>query len=170
MIKSHRSLRVVALTYFSLVLLLSGCAATTSRTQSFATSFLPAAPPPDALSTSEPPPVVAGPSAYANEKPNLLEHLMAAQTALSETDVRIHKADDSFEAGKRAYQAGDAAKARREFDRALDILLTGPDGNAAERARLEKKVDQLVDRIYRYDLEGLGAGEVRQEVAYDKPP
>jgi len=169
MIKSHRSLRVVALTYFSLVLLLSGCA-TTNRTQSFAMSFLPAAPSPDALSTSEPPPVVTGPSAYANEKPNLLEHIMAAQTALSETDVRIHQADDSFEAGKRAYQAGDAAKARREFDRALDILLTGPDGNAAERARLEKKVDQLVDRIYRYDLEGLGAGEVRAEVAYDKPP
>src|SRR5271166_483804 len=169
MIKSHRSLRVVALTYFCLVLLLSGCA-TTNRTQSFAMSFLPAAPAPDAVSTEEPPPVAVGPRAFANEKPNLLEHILAAQTALSETDVRIHQADESFEAGKRAYQAGDAAAARREFDRALDILLTAPDGNTAERARLEKKLDQLVDRIYRYDLEGLGAGEVRQEVAYDKPP
>jgi membrane-bound lytic murein transglycosylase D len=168
MIKSHRSLRLAVYTPFSLFLLLGGCA-TTNRTQSFAMSFLPASPPPDALSSSEPPPNV-GPSAYPHESPNLLQHIIAAQTALSDTDVRIHKADESFEAGKRAYQAGDAGAARKEFDRALDVLLSAPDGTPPERARLEKKLDQLVDRIYRYDLEGLGAGEVREEVAYDKRP
>ena len=171
MIENHRSLRLIAFILISSVLLLSlllsGCA-TTNRTQAFAMSFLPAAPPADAVSFSEPPPVIH-PSNFPHENPNLVPRILAAQTALSEADVRIRKADDSFEAGKKAYQQGDAAAARREFDRSIETLLSAPE-NLPEHARLERKLDQLVDRIYRYDLEGLGAGEVRQEVVYDKPP
>jgi membrane-bound lytic murein transglycosylase D len=167
MIENHRSLRLAAFAPFFLTLLLSGCA-TTTRTQSFAMSFLPAAPAGAAMPSSEPPEV--RPSAYPHENPNLVQRIITAQISLSDIDVRIRKADESFEAGKRAYQSGDGAAARREFDRALDNLLAASDGNPAERARLERKLDELVDRIYRYDLDGLGAGEVREDVAYDKPP
>jgi len=165
MIKSHRSPREAAFVFIFSVLL-SGCA-TTNRTQSFAMSFLPAAPPADA-SFSEPPPVIH-PSAFPHESPNLVQRIVAAQTMLSEVDIRIHKADESFEAGKKAYQQGDAAVARKEFDRSIETLLSAPE-NLPDRARLERKLDQLVDRIYRYDLEGLGGGEIRQDVVYDKPP
>jgi len=167
MIKSHRAPRKAACVLILPVLLLSGCA-TTSRTQSFAMSFLPAAPPADA-SLNEPPPAIH-PSLFPHESPNLVQqHLMSAQITLSEADIRIHKADESFEAGKKAYQQGDAAAARKDFDRSIETLLSAPE-NLPDRARLERKLDQLVDRIYRYDLEGLGGGEIRQDVVYDKPP
>jgi len=167
MIQNHRSLREAAFALIFLILLLSGCA-TTNHTQSFAMSFLPAAPPADAIAFTEPPPAIH-PSAFQNESPNLTQRIIGAQITISAADTTIRKADESFEAGKRAYQQGDAALARRDFDRSLEILLSAPE-NVPDRARLERKLDQLVDRIYRYDLAGLGAGEVVQDVVYEKPP
>jgi membrane-bound lytic murein transglycosylase D len=173
MTQSHRSpegrrFRFAVCIPSVLILLLSGCAATT-RTQSFAMAFLPATPPSDALANSPEPPPALHPDTFTHETPNLLQHMLNAQTSVPEVESRLRKADDNFEAGKKAYQQGDAAGARREFDQAIEVLLSAPE-NLPERARLERKLDQLVDRIYRYDLEGLGAGEVREEVVYDKPP
>ena len=66
------------------------------------------------------------------------------------------QAEDLFQNGKRLYEQGDVAGARRQFDRAMDVLLSAPE-NLPDRQRLERKLDQLADPIYRYDLEGLGA-------------
>ena len=75
-----------------------------------------------------------------------------------------------MEAGKRLYQMNDAAAARREFDAALDVLLSAPEA-LPDRPRLESELDQIADTIYHYDLEGLGAGASEQpEVVYDKSP
>ncbi len=168
MIQNHRSLREAAFVVIFPMLLLSGCA-TTNRTQSFAMSFLPAAPPTAAISLSEPPPTIHA-SAFQNENPNLTQRIISsAQSIVSAADSTLRKSDESFEAGKRAYQQGDAASARRDFDRSIEILLAAPE-NMPDRARVERRLDQLVDRIYRYDLEGLGAGEVGQDVVYEKPP
>jgi membrane-bound lytic murein transglycosylase D len=86
-----------------------------------------------------------------------------------EIEKRLQKAEERFEAGKRAYLAGDASLARAEFDRALDILLTAPD-DLSDRHRLERRLDEMVDSIYRYDLDHLGAGETKEAVVYDKSP
>ena len=60
--------------------------------------------------------------------------------------------------------------ARREFDAALDVLLSAPD-TLPDRPRLESELDQIADTIYHYDLEGLGAARASQpEVVYDKSP
>jgi membrane-bound lytic murein transglycosylase D len=79
------------------------------------------------------------------------------------------RAEDRLEAGRKLYQQGDFAGARREFDGAVDILLSTPE-NVTDRQKLERRLDQMVDRIYRYDLDRLGSGETQQEVVYDKPP
>ena len=51
----------------------------------------------------------------------------------------------------------------------MDVLLSAPE-NLPDRQTLERRLDQMVDTIYRYDLEGLGSGDTQQEVVYDKPP
>jgi len=87
-----------------------------------------------------------------------------------EVDSRVAKAREHLEAGKRFYQLDDLDGARREFDAALDVLLSAPD-TLPDRPRLESELDQISDTIYHYDLEGLGAGASEQpQVVYDKSP
>lgn len=148
-----------------------GC--TPSRSSAFRSSFLP----PSAASRSgsdaayslaEPPPV--GPNLYyLKESPKFLVPAQEAPSKPTQLDSRIKRADERFQAGKMLYQAGDIEGARLEFDRAIDILLNAPD-TGDDRQRLEKRLEQLADSIYRYDIEGLGSGENRDQVVYDKSP
>ena len=84
-------------------------------------------------------------------------------------DAYARKSDEHFVAGKRLYEAGDPAGARREFDLAMDALLSAP-ADIQDRQRLERKLDQMADAILRFDVEGLGAGKPVDEIVYDKPP
>jgi membrane-bound lytic murein transglycosylase D len=86
-----------------------------------------------------------------------------------EIEKILEQAEERFEAGKRAYQSGDAGEARRDFDRALDLMLSAPE-NLPERHRLEAKMDEMVDAIYRFDLDHLGAGDSKEAIVYDKSP
>ena len=166
MTKSHRaSLSCAALIVFILYFL-SGCAA--SKTQTFAMSFLPAAPVLDVDDSLATPPVVSTPT-YSSENANLIEKALRLPTAPSEVDSRLQRAQERFESGKKLYQQGEVAGARKEFDRAIEVLLSASE-NLPDRPKLERKLDQLVDSIYHYDLEGLGSGEIQQGVIYDKPP
>jgi membrane-bound lytic murein transglycosylase D len=159
----HRRVRGV----FAVVLigaaciLVTGCAA--SKPQAFATSFLPSTPlaTPAAIPI-EPPPHV-NQNLYALKTPNLPPAIHP------EIERRLKASEERFEAGKRAYQGGDAKLARTEFDRSLDILLSTPE-DMPDRHRVERRLDELVDSIYRYDLDRLGAGETKQAVVYDKSP
>lgn len=142
-------------------ILFTGCAA--SKPQAFANSFLPSTPlatPPDIV-VEQPPRV--NQNLYALKTPNLPAPIHP------EIERRLKASEERFEAGKRAYQAGDATLARTEFDHALDILLSTPD-DMPDRHRVERRLDELVDSIYRYDLDRLGAGENKQAVVYDKSP
>ncbi len=163
--RSHFSPAVGLILTSSLTLFLSGCA--TTRHQSFAMSFLPvgAAAPAPQVAEDEPPQLK--PALYSRETPRLLDHVIAEHS--TEVDSRIRKADQHFETGRQLYQLGDAAAARREFDRAVDLLLTAPEG-LADREKVESKLEQLVDNIYRYDLQGLGAGDKQGVVVYDQAP
>ncbi|HEY6390599.1 MAG TPA: transglycosylase SLT domain-containing protein [Bryobacteraceae bacterium] len=135
-----------------------------SKPQSFRLSFLPATPLP-AEPISEDAPVIA--PVYANSSPDLVHRALAVAPKPLEVDSRIFKAEGRFETGKKLYQQGDIAGARREFDAAVDMLLSTPE-TVPDRQRLERKLDQMVDTIYRYDLEGLGAGESQKAIVYDK--
>jgi len=149
-------------------LFLTSCA-TTTRPQQFRTSFVP---PAQAISVTTDDPVLEPPqitqNLYANEMPGLT--LAFPDVAKpSDVDFLLKKADDRFAAGKRATLDNRPDDARREFNGALQVLLTAPD-NVADRGRVERRIEELVEAIYRYDLDQLGARDREDKVTYDKAP
>ncbi len=145
---------------------LAGFGCSPARTQQFRNSFLPPAPEPARESYLAQPPDVES-AVFTKETPNFLTPAIQRPRP-SGSDVPIQRADDHYQAGKRLYQTGDIAGARREFDVAVDALLSAPEGG--DRQKLERKFDQLVEQIYRYDVDKLGAGDAAQEPVYDKSP
>lgn len=151
--------------------LLTSCATTTTPSQKFRTFFVPPAHPGPPSTPAIDPPSIApavGLAFYANEVPNLITSLPALPRP-TDTEFVIKRADDRFAAGKRAFQEGRIDDARREFDRALEILLTAPE-NLPDRPRLEAHAEALAEEIYRYDADQLGAGQPEGEVSYEKSP
>jgi membrane-bound lytic murein transglycosylase D len=151
--------------------MLAGCA-TTSPTQQFRSFFLPPAPPAAAPAEAlpEPPPLLA--AFYASEAPSLgnTAPLIPRPT---DGEFLIKRAEERFAAGKRAIQDGRTDDARREFNRAVEILMSAPD-DIAERPRMEQRLEEMVDSIYRYDAGDLGAGRGSEpdpdQPKYDKRP
>lgn len=88
-----------------------------------------------------------------------------------EADERVARAENHFNAGRQFYFQGNLEGARREFDAAVDALLNAPD-SLPDHRRIERKLDELCDLIYRFDIEKLGAGRAEEEevVAFDKAP
>jgi len=81
----------------------------------------------------------------------------------TDADFLIRKADNFFNSGKKAFQEGDMARARSEFNRAIETLMSAPPAGSSligsaedsqERAHLEKRLDELIEAIYRYDADG----------------
>lgn len=88
----------------------------------------------------------------------------------AETDDRLKRADARFNNGRQLYFEGDMAGARREFDAAVDTLLNAPD-SVPDHRRIERRLDEICDLIYRFDVEKLGAGQPEQDaVVFDKAP
>ena len=87
-----------------------------------------------------------------------------------ETDDRLARADARFNSGRQEYFRGDAQAARRDFDAAVDTLLTAPE-TVSDRVRIERRLDEMCDLIYRFDLEKLGSGKTEEaSVVFDKAP
>lgn len=175
---------------------LSGCA--TSRTSLFSSTFLPTAPlpaaePPSPERASNQPatdasfeparltpraevasaPVVPPPAPVVVAKPAVAVAAAPAVVAVvapvpSPLDALIRRADEHFQRGKRLYHDGQADDARREFDRAVDLLLNAPEDK--DRQRLERHLEDLAAAVYRYDIEGLGSGEQAGLPSFDKAP
>jgi membrane-bound lytic murein transglycosylase D len=168
MTPSHRSSPLAIIGIASLIL--SGCA--TSKPQAFKLSFLPTTPQPVVITLEEPPQMASahyGPALSGNASPDLVRRAFAAPPRPAEVEGLIVGAEDHFRNGKRLYGQGDISGARHEFDLSLEVLLSAPE-NLPDRQRLERKLDQLAESIYRYDLEGLGALATQREVIYDKSP
>ena len=140
-----------------------GCA----PSQSFRTSFLPPAAP-GAHSFYAPDPPALDAPVEITDSPRFISPLPPVSIG-SRADVLIREAEWHFQAGRAHYQAGDARAARREFDRAIDVLLSAPE-DAALRVPVDKKLEDLVDAIHRLDLAGLGAGDVAEVPGFEKPP
>ncbi|HEX4748082.1 MAG TPA: transglycosylase SLT domain-containing protein [Bryobacteraceae bacterium] len=87
-----------------------------------------------------------------------------------ETDDRLKRADTHLNAGRQMYFEGDLPGARREFDAAVDTLLNAPE-TAPDHRRIERRLDEICDLIYRFDVEKLGAGQTQEDaVVFDKAP
>lgn len=94
----------------------------------------------------------------------------SAEVHSAETDDRLKRADAHFNTGRQMYFEGNLEGARREFDAAVDVLLSAPD-SLPDRRRIERRLDEMCDLIYRFDVEKLGAGEPEQDaVVFDRAP
>jgi len=105
---------------------------------------------------------------YANEYPTLKAG-PAPIPRPSDTEFLIQRANDRFAAGRRALQQGRPDEARQEFNRAIEALLNAPE-NLPDRPALERRLEELVDAIYRIDQDQLGASAPEDQVSYDKAP
>ena len=136
----------------ALVAFLTGCA-TGGPTpgQIFRNSFLPPAPkrPAVAEALAEPPRLEANPFLKRAPGTAVLAEILPKPT---ETDFRLKSSEDRFEAGRKAYQEGRYDDARREFNRAIDILLATPD-SAPDRWRIERRLAHRYLDVATDDLE-----------------
>ena len=147
---------------------LTSCA-TTEQPHKFRTFLLPPGPRTvAAAATPDPLPAPPALDLYAEEVPALHVGLPGIPRP-TEAEFLIKRADDRFAAGKRALQDGRYPEARSEFNRAVEMLLTAP-ANMTDRSRVERRLDEIVDAVYRYDQDQLGAGATDDEVTYDKRP
>ena len=149
--KTLLSFLLVLVTLFSF-----GCGYT--QPTRFQMSFLPPAPK-GALATvdlPEPPPVPANVFLGADIPAIILSNPQILQRR-TQADATVQRAQRIFQNGKRYYQSQDLANARREFDRAIDLMLEASDQDVVDRQDFERKLEEMVDSIHRYDLADLGA-------------
>jgi membrane-bound lytic murein transglycosylase D len=145
---------------------LSSCALTT-RPQPMKQFFLP----PSRTLTAPAEPVLDPPSPpsayYGNEVP-MVTIAFTPLPRPTDAEFLIKKADDNFAEGKKALEAGNALDARKNFDHAVEALLSAPE-NLPDRARVERRLEELIEAIYRYDADQAAVGE-SDKVVYDKRP
>lgn len=157
---------------FSLPLAAFGLVSCASNQASrFQMSFLPPMPHNSAASPELASPPALEPNAYLADVPFLTASPAAPRKPRSEalrSDLLVQQADQAFQRGKRFYQSNDPSDARREFDRAVDLMLEASDQNPSFRQEHEKKLDEMVDSIHLFDLGGLGASA--QTTEFQKAP
>jgi membrane-bound lytic murein transglycosylase D len=167
------------------ILLLGGCA-TTTQPQQFRTFFVPPARPKVPAER----PVVEAPSTGAERFSGELPFPTSASSSSlptlprpTDADFLIRKADNFFNAGKKAFQGGDVAGARVEFNRAVETLMAPPPAGSTlissaedsqERARVDRRLDELIEAIYRYDADSQAmpstTGKLVAQESFDKSP
>lgn len=152
---------------------LTSCATVDPSPRQLRTFFVPPRPAltqPQAIDAPEIPGAPLVSAFYANEAPNLTTSLPVVPRP-SDAEFLIKRADDRFAAGKRAFQNGQMDDARREFDRSLEVLLSAPE-TIADRGRLERHAEELVEAIYRYDVDQAAAASsgAEPDVTYEESP
>lgn len=155
-------------TVFAFTLAASGCAY--NQQSRFQMSFLPPAPQIDlsAAELAEPPAVQ--PNLYLKDVPAILLNNPAVPQRHTEADDTIRRANRRYQAGRRFYQSKDLPNARREFDAAVDLMLEAASQDLADRQEYERKLDEMVDSIHRFDLADLGASAAVEPGKFEKAP
>jgi membrane-bound lytic murein transglycosylase D len=153
----------------AVAMVLTGCAATnqTIQPQRYKQFFLPpqqAQAEPAQQAFADPPRL----SLYVNDYPALPAKPSSIPRP-TDADFLIQRANDRFAAGKRALQQGQPDIARQEFDRAVETLFNAPE-NLAGRATLERRLEELVDAIYRIDQDQLGSSAPDEQISFEKAP
>jgi len=103
-----------------------------------------------------------------------------AETALPEpsdnephsavTDELLLKANTHLNSGRQFYFQENLSGAKREFDAAVNVLLGAPE-TLPDHRRIERRLDEICELVYRFDVEKLGAGQQEEaDVVFDKAP
>jgi membrane-bound lytic murein transglycosylase D len=137
----------------------------------FQMSFLPTAPhaatpDPETL----PPAPVIQPNLYLQKAPALLIASAEALPRKTAGDGLVLRAEQTFQHGKKFYQANDISGARREFDAAIDLMLEASDENPADRQDYQHRLEEMIDSIHRMDLAGMGASAAVEQGKFEKAP
>jgi len=77
--------------------------------------------------------------------------------------------DQHFQSGKDLLTNQKVSEARHEFDLAVEALMDVPD-NLPDRAALERRAEEFIREIHKYDLESLGAGESPEGLIFTQSP
>jgi membrane-bound lytic murein transglycosylase D len=137
----------------------------------FQIALLPPAPKPLAVTDSDLADIpLRQPNVYLKDAPAFLLPSANAPSRPSPGDPLIDRAERRFDAGKKLYQAKNFPDARREFDAAIDMMLQASDSIPADRADYERKLDDMVESIHRFDLSGLGASASTDDGRFEKAP
>lgn len=122
---------------------------------------------------ADPPPTTQLPPGFSlvnKTDSDAASYVAPASERSAEGDNRLNKANLHFSNGRQFYFQGNLTSARREFDTAVQTLLAAPE-SLPDRKRLERRLDELCDLIYRFDVEKLGAGtDSETEATFDKAP
>jgi membrane-bound lytic murein transglycosylase D len=152
----------------AVVLTSAGCGY--NQQSKFQMSFLPPAPHPSSAAAEALAPPVVKPNLYLHDVPAFLLVAPTLPERKTRGDALVQRAERSFQAGKRFYQANDVENARKEFDTAIDLMLEASDQNPADRANYEDQLDQMVDAVHRFDLSGMGASATLEEGRFERAP
>ncbi|HOL70614.1 MAG TPA: transglycosylase SLT domain-containing protein [Bryobacteraceae bacterium] len=161
---SYIKLSSFCIAILALLQLSTGCAP--ARPEAFHKPLVAAPPAPEPPSIPEPP--ALEPRSVVKDPPSVVAPIMESSSATRKAEMLAREADWHFQAGRQFYLAGDQESARKEFNRAIDLLLNAPD-TPAYRMVLDDKLDALVQAVHRMDLAGLGAGDTG-EPSFEKPP
>jgi len=81
----------------------------------------------------------------------------------------LRECEQHFQAGRSFIANQQPDEARHEFDLAVEALMNVPE-NVADRAVLDRKAEEYIREIHKYDLESLGAGDSPDGLAYTQSP
>ncbi len=101
--------------------------------------------------------------------PSLLIPTGQQETPKSLVQKALQEADKHFQYGKFCIQEEKFDQARVEFDTALNVLMDLP-ADLPDRALAERKFEELIRLIHRYDLDSLGASATKDEPVYTQSP
>jgi len=153
----------------ALTLTAAGCGF--NQQSRFQMSFLPPAPRGAAAAVELAEPPTIQPNVYLHDVPPILiSNPTVAPLRRTAADDTMRRAERHYQTGKRAYQAKDLAAARREFDAAVDLMLEAANQDLNDRQEFERKLDQMVDSIHRFDLADFGASAAVDPDKFEKAP
>jgi membrane-bound lytic murein transglycosylase D len=158
------------LSVFLLAVALLTAACGYNQQSRFQTSFLPAAPRSADLAGDIAPPPAVETNIYLRDVPPILLSNPSFLPRKTDRDTMLLHAQQSFERGKRDYQANNISDARNEFNTAVDLILQAAEHNPSEKQEYGQRLDEMVDAIHRFDLAGLGASANVEEGKFEKAP
>ena len=119
-----------------------------------------------------PPPAAAPVPSYARQAlpftPLAPDPALEAFYARPAIDIVVDKVQASFDAGKKALEAGDADQAQTDFDHAVDVILTSGFQKDSD-PRLAKLFDEIGDAVPSEDLDLAVAKDAASDEESDTP-
>jgi membrane-bound lytic murein transglycosylase D len=138
----------------------------------FQMSFLPSAPHPSSGESDSLPsaPPAVEPNAYLQQTPAFLLPSSQLPPRKTSGDSLVMRAEQTFQSGKRYYQSNDIPNARRQFDKAVDLMLQASDENPADRQDYQRRFEEMIESIHRFDLAGMGSSATVEQGKFEKAP